>query len=181
MIVDYPYILLMIVDYPYIFHVQLATVSEQFVGHNNDVIMSAMTFQITSLTIVFSKVYSGTDQRKHQSSALLARSPVNSPHHGMATWLILGFQQISTATQTHSEISPLAGADFWVSVFSCCVFPLRQCGDGVEAVRRLESASDPQEWVLVPFFGWWLRPPTIYDETGAAACNIHCYTVIGFW
>ena len=21
----------------------------------------------------------------------------------------------------------------------------------------------------------------IYDETGAAACNIHCYTVIGFW
>ena len=30
------------------------------------------------------------------------------------------------------------------------------------------------------FFGWWLRPPTIYDETGAAACNIHCYTVIGF-
>ena len=30
-------------------------------------------------------------------------------------------------------------------------------------------------------FGWWLRPPTIYDETGAAACNIHCYTVIGFW
>ena len=30
-------------------------------------------------------------------------------------------------------------------------------------------------------FGWWLRPPTIYEETGAAACNIHCYTVIGFW
>ena len=34
---------------------------------------------------------------------------------------------------------------------------------------------------LLLFFGWWLQPPTIYDETGAAACNIHCYTVIGFW
>ena len=35
--------------------------------------------------------------------------------------------------------------------------------------------------IVLPLFGWWLRPPTIYDETGAAACNIHCYTVIGFW
>ena len=31
-------------------------------------------------------------------------------------------------------------------------------------------------------FGWRLRPPTIlYDEIGAAARNIHCYTVIGSW
>ena len=44
-----------------------------------------MAFQITSLTTVYSTVYSGTDQRKHQSSASLAfvrgihRWPVNSP------------------------------------------------------------------------------------------------------
>ena len=38
----------------------------------NDVIMSTMTSQITSLTIVYSTVYSGADQRKHQSSASLA-------------------------------------------------------------------------------------------------------------
>ena len=37
---------------------------EQFY-HNNGVIMSAMASQITSLTIVYSIVYSGTDQRKH--------------------------------------------------------------------------------------------------------------------
>ena len=54
--------------------------------HYNDVIMSAMASQITSLTIVYSSVYSGADQRKHQSSASLAfvrgihRWPVNSPH-----------------------------------------------------------------------------------------------------
>ena len=34
--------------------------------------MIAMASQITSLTIVYSVVYSGTDERKHQSSATLA-------------------------------------------------------------------------------------------------------------
>ena len=34
--------------------------------------MSLIASQITSLTIVYSTVYSGADQRKHQSSALLA-------------------------------------------------------------------------------------------------------------
>ena len=34
--------------------------------------MGAIVSQITSLTIVFSIVYSDTDQRKHQSSASLA-------------------------------------------------------------------------------------------------------------
>ena len=36
--------------------------------HYSDVIMVAMGCQITSLTIVYSTVYSGVDQRKHQSS-----------------------------------------------------------------------------------------------------------------
>ena len=40
--------------------------------HYNDVIMSAMASQILSLTIVYLTVYSGADQRKHQSSASLA-------------------------------------------------------------------------------------------------------------
>ena len=50
--------------------------------------MGAMASQITSLTIVYSTVYSGADQRKHQSSASLAfvrgihRWPVNCPHKG---------------------------------------------------------------------------------------------------
>ena len=37
--------------------------------HYNDGIMRAMASQITCLTIVYSTVYSGADQRKHQSSA----------------------------------------------------------------------------------------------------------------
>ena len=50
----------------------------------SNVIMSVMASQITSLTIVYSIVYSGADHRKHQSSALLW-SPVNSPHKGPVT------------------------------------------------------------------------------------------------
>ena len=40
--------------------------------HYNDVIMSTMASQVTSLAIVYSTVYSGADQRKPQSSASLA-------------------------------------------------------------------------------------------------------------
>ena len=57
-------------------------------SHYSGVMMGAMAFQITSLTIVYATVYSGADQRKHQNSASLAfvrgihRWPVNSPHKG---------------------------------------------------------------------------------------------------
>ena len=57
----------------------------------NDVTMSVIASQITSLTSVYSTVYSDADQRKHQSSASLAfvrgihRWPVNSPHKGPVT------------------------------------------------------------------------------------------------
>ena len=37
-----------------------------FVNHYSDVIMDAMAYQITSLTIIYSTVYSGADQTKHQ-------------------------------------------------------------------------------------------------------------------
>ena len=40
--------------------------------HYTDVIMGAMAYQITSLTIVYSTVYSGADRRKHQGCAPLA-------------------------------------------------------------------------------------------------------------
>ena len=44
--------------------------------------MSAMASQITSFTIVYSTVYSGADQREHQSSASLAFVRGNSPETG---------------------------------------------------------------------------------------------------
>ena len=68
--------------------------------HYNDVIMSAMSSQITSHTIVYSTVYSDADQRKHQSSASLAfvrgihRGPVNSPHKWPVTRKMLPFDDV---------------------------------------------------------------------------------------
>ena len=63
-----------------------------------------MASQITSLTIVYSTVYSGADQRKQQSSALQAfvrgihRWPVNSPHKGPVTRKGFPFHVIMTNT-----------------------------------------------------------------------------------
>ena len=62
--------------------------------------MSAMASQINSLTIVYSIVYSGADQRKHQSTASLAfvwgihRWPVNSPHKGPVTRKMFPFDDV---------------------------------------------------------------------------------------
>ena len=62
--------------------------------------MAAMTSQITSLTIVYSTVHSGADQKEHQSSASLAfvwgihRSPVNSPHKWPVTRKVFPFDDV---------------------------------------------------------------------------------------
>ena len=62
--------------------------------------MGAIASQITSLTIVYSIVYSDADQRKHQSSASLAfvrgihRGPVNSPHKWPVTRQMFPFDDI---------------------------------------------------------------------------------------
>ena len=69
-------------------------------AHYNDVIMNEIASQITSLTIVYSIVYSDADQRKHQSSASLAfvwgihREPVNSPHKWPVTRKMFPFDDV---------------------------------------------------------------------------------------
>ena len=62
--------------------------------------MSTMASQITRLTIIYSTVYSGAEQRKHQISASLAfvrgihRWPVNSPHKEPETLKMLPFDDV---------------------------------------------------------------------------------------
>ena len=62
--------------------------------------MTTLASQITSLTIVYSTVYSGAHQRKHQSSASLAfvrgihRRPVNSPHKWPVTRKMFPFDNV---------------------------------------------------------------------------------------
>ena len=69
--------------------------------------MGAMASQITSLTIVYSTVISGSDQRKHQSPASLAfvrrnhRWPVNSPHKWPVTRKMFPFDDAIMITIPH--------------------------------------------------------------------------------
>ena len=68
--------------------------------HYSGVIMGTMVSQITSLTIVYSALYSGADQRKYQSSASLAFVrgihpwPVNSLHKWPVTRKMFPFGDV---------------------------------------------------------------------------------------
>ena len=70
------------------------------VFHYNDVIMDTIASQITSLTIVYSTVYSDADQSKNQSSASLAivggihRRQMNSPHKWPVTRKMFPFDDV---------------------------------------------------------------------------------------
>ena len=79
--------------------------------HYNDVIMTTMVSQIINLTIVYSTVYSGTDERKHQNSASLTfvrgihRVPVNSPNKRPATQKMFQFYDVIMSTWTLIVVS----------------------------------------------------------------------------
>ena len=71
--------------------------------------MGGMASQIISLPIVYSTIYSDTDQRKHQSSASLAfvrgihRWPVNSPHKWPVTQKMFPYDDVIMLKQ-HKQI-----------------------------------------------------------------------------
>ena len=81
-----------------------------FMIHYNDVTMSAFASQITSLTVVYSTVYSAADQRKHQSSASLVfvrgihRGPLNSPHKWPVTRKMFPFDDVIMFESKFSEV-----------------------------------------------------------------------------
>ena len=85
--------------------------------------MGSIASQITSLTIVFSTVYSEADQRKHQSFASLAfvrgihRGPVNSPHK----WPVMRKQGKSEGFDSCDRPSNLTQTGFKIVDFSARV------------------------------------------------------------
>ena len=101
--------------------------------HYDDVIMGAIASQITSLTIVYSTVYSDANQRKHQSSASLAfvwgihRGAVNSPHKWPVTRNMFPFDDVimQWRSDLHREVRNKGR--------------LGQC-DGKRGLRRVISA-----------------------------------------
>ena len=88
--------------------------------------MGAMPSQITSLTVVYSTVYSGANQSKHQSSASMAfvwgfhRGPVNSPHKWPVTRKMLPFDDVIMKTHLRTNfndglVNHSAQAKAWMS------------------------------------------------------------------
>ena len=71
-----------------------------YFNNYDDVIMTMLASQITSLPVVCSIVYSDVNQRKHQSSASLAfvreihRGPVNFPHKWPVTRKMFPFDDV---------------------------------------------------------------------------------------
>ena len=92
--------------------------------------MGSRASQITSLTIVYSAVYSGADQRKHQRSASLAfvrgihRGPMKFPHKWPTTRKMFPFDDaIMKWASCHRGKSQWRACDSivpWISVTMVC-------------------------------------------------------------
>ena len=90
--------------------------------HYIDVIMSAIASQITGVSIVYSTVCSGLDQRKHQSSASLAfvrgfhQWPVNSLQKGQQRETCFHF--MTSSCDTDSPVIMRSSSDICMYVYS---------------------------------------------------------------
>ena len=81
--------------------------------HYTDVIMTTMVSQITSLTVVYSIVHLGANQRKHRNSASLTfvrgihRGPVNSSHKWPVTRKMFPFDDVIMPRCDMAFIAPV--------------------------------------------------------------------------
>ena len=127
----------------------LACIARPSGTHYSDAIMDAMASQITSPTIVYSIVYSGADQRKHQSSASLAfvrgihRWPVNSPHKWPVTRKM--FSLDDGTMHGHLPMLPCATRKDFNYL----------CHFGVTVRGVVENA--PPRWCMLMMMIWWWR------------------------
>ena len=91
--------------------IQLSLI-RQISWYYSDVIMGAMASPIISLTVVYSTVYIGADQRKHQSSASLVlvwwthRWPVNSPYKWPVTRIMFPFDDVIMGLPQYQRSNP---------------------------------------------------------------------------
>ena len=117
----------------------LSTVGWVITKHYSDVIMGAMASQIISLTIVYSTVYSGTDQWKYQSSASLAfvrrihRWPGNSPQKWRVTLKMFSFDDV-IVNACFLRFSAIL--DSIIKILTRGMFKCRNCPNGIPMVYQ---------------------------------------------
>ena len=114
--------------------------------HYGDVIMGAIASQITSLTIVYSTVYSDTDQIKHQSAASLAflrgihRGTVEFP----AKWPVTGnFFPFDDVIRIHGFLSEWFSLQLTVPCLPnpAPVTVISYAGTGIQPQKCVRSSS----------------------------------------
>ena len=131
--------------------------------------MSTMASQITSPTIIYSNVFSGADQRKHQSSASLAfvrgthRWPVNSPHKGPVTRKMFPFDDvIMTRCRWTTTIWALKSQSGWPE--KCCH------GCAAPVFNRLSLAKEilSKTYPWLRFISWpWAHSYVIFRSSSS--------------
>ena len=130
-----------------------------------DVRMSVMSSRITNLTIVYSSVYSGADQRKHQSSSSLAfvreihRWPVNSAHRGPVTRKMFPFDDVIMSTDRPRHHGGCRAADARSSVTTMPTLQLwNNCTTVVNNVGEVSASWQTVSFFIaggLVFFQWW--------------------------
>ena len=122
--------------------------------------MSVMSSRITCLTIVYSSVYSGADQRKHHSSASLAFVrkihpwSVNSPDIGTVTQKSFSFDDVIMWTDRPTS-------SWWLQICWCQVISNNHADSSI--IKNLHNRLK-QCWRDVGrstncqfFYCWWAR------------------------
>ena len=99
--------------------------------HFSDIIMGAMASQIPNVSIVCSIIYSGANQRKHQSCMSLAfvggiHRTVDSPYKGPVTWKIFPFDDFI----------------MWCTPCSSCSFPFIKLRSQAPYLQRRFTTLD---------------------------------------
>ena len=135
--------------------------------------MTAMASQITRLTIVYSAVYLGVDQRKHQRSTSLVfvrgihRCSVNSPHKGPLTHKMFPFDDIILSFTVFSLRGPrLSGTNL----------------DNKKGWRHKRTTNGNTVYTMCWFLLWWRHSmdtlPALFALCGVINVNLrwfHCW------
>ena len=169
--------------------------------------MGAMASQATSLTIVYSTVYSGIDQRKHKSSASLAfvrvihRWPVNSPHKWPVTRNMFPLDDvIMSRTRISPCITPcIPTVPFHVGVSYMCMSlsvyeqfsyrleilhrlslpsSVQNLNDGATAKKSYEQTKLCEVWVWITFRTDIPNCTRLWDLTLWPTALLHSYNLV---